>query len=310
MKIVVLFSLLSSSLFAQVVALDHLGQTPGGSAFNLNYDAMERRLFVGCGASIWVYDMSIPDDAEIIAARRFLGLTNEMILVDDILFAAITHDGLWALDAESDTLRTISHFPTTADSAAYDIDVFNDTIYLADGYDVIVLSLDEASGFSEVDRFSEDYCKAMTVARRENLVAAGYWCGFSGKICIYSADDVSEPLACWSNSSIYDLQDIQFADRNDSIIYVCGGSNNLGLTGQFYALQYDGDSLFPVAHYTISGFPGLCSAEIINMDSRNDTLFLATTAGMYGLSTDIPVIDATMLPDDSIEVIGHIRPGL
>ena len=67
------------------------------------------------------------DTLRLVAMRPLHGLVNEMILDGNVLFAAATHDGLWALDARSETLRTLAHYPTPGDSAAYDLKLVNDT---------------------------------------------------------------------------------------------------------------------------------------------------------------------------------------
>jgi len=293
---------------AQPRELRLLGQSPGGSAFNLTYDSISRRLFVGCGTSIWVLDVSDVTHPVRTAMRPFRGMVNEMILDGGVLFAATTHDGLWALDAASPSLDVLAHLPTPGDSAAYDPWLYGDTLYLANGFQALVLTYEPGAGFAEHARFGTP--SVMTVARRGNALATGSWRGLSGTVSVYQAGNLASPVATWSSGTVYNLQDIQFADRRDDILYLCGGTNNLGFSGQFYALRFAADTLYPVGHFTIGGIPGLANAQIINLASCNDTLFLVTTAGLRNAETDLPVIDATPLPNDTMLVIGHIRPGL
>jgi hypothetical protein len=304
----VLFAAIGGPVWGQPVELANLGQTPGGSAFNLTYDSETQRLFVGCGSSIWVYDVSDVTHPVRTAMRPFRGLVTEMVLAGATLFAATTHDGLWALSAESPTLEPFYHFPTPGDSAAYDLYAYGDSLYLANGFQAILLYYHPATGFTEIRRFGTP--RVMTVARRGDMVATGSWTFLTGTVAVYHTADLSNPVATWVSGEALNLQDLQFADRRDDIIYVCGGTNNLAFTGRFFALQLQGDSLPMVGHFTIPGIPGWANAQIINMDSRNDTLFLATTAGLYQNESDVPVLDATGLPDDSLRVIAHIRPGL
>jgi hypothetical protein len=297
-----------SVLSAQPAELSYLGQTPGGSAFNLSYDAEHEHLYVGCGTSLWVYDVADPTAPERVAMRPFRGLINETVVSNDVVFAAATHDGLWALDNASPALDPLAVFPTPGEKAAYDIWRSDDIIYLADGHDAVMISFDVEIGFTEIGRFGSP--NVMTVARRGDLIAVGSRWLLSGTVAVYHAEDVNTPLASWSDPTLFNIEDVRFADLRDDIIYVCGGTNNLGATGQFYALLFDGTTLAPVDHFTIGGIPGFAQAQITNMDSRNDTLFLCTVAGLHGLESDIPVLDATGLPLDSLETIGHIRPGL
>ena len=303
-----LLIVLSPILHSQIIELNKLGQTPGGAGFHVNYDSTSQRLFVGCGTSIWVYDASDTNNIQLVAKRPLLGIVNETALYGDTLFVAATHDGLWALDVTTDTLRPIAHYETKGDSAAYDMERSNDSIFLANGKKIQLLKFNAATGFVKINEFGVP--NAMGLCRKNNLIAVCSRFLLNGIISVYDLNNLASPLASWTNNTIYLVYDVQFADLRDDIIYICGGSNDVGTTGQFYALQLSGNSLTPVGHYTINGVYGLAMAVIINMDSRNDTLFLATTAGLNGVETDVPVLDATGLPNDSLKVIAHIRPGL
>ena len=294
--------------YAQPVELIHLGQTPGGAAYNLTFDDDSERLIVGCGNSIWVYDVSNPVNPERIAMAPFRGLLNESIVRDGVLFAAITHDGVWALDFNSPVLAPFHHFETPGSSAAYDIWLSGDTLFLADSQDAVILTYDSLNGFTEHEQFGMP--DIMTIARRRDIIATGSRGILNGTVSVYHANDLSAPIDSWTDATLFNIEDVRFADNRDDIIYVCGGTNNLGFSGQFYAFYFDGENLEVADHYTIGGIPGLANAQIINMDSRNDTLFLATTAGLNGLESTVPVLDATGLPEEPMELIGHIRPGL
>ncbi len=301
------FSLCSQ---AQVSQLEALGQTPGGAGFHVNYDSSGQRLFVGCGSSIWVCDVSDTSNYHVIAKRPLLGIVNETDLYADILFAAATHDGLYALDANAASLDIIHHYPVYGDSAAYDIWRSNDTIYLSDGKRVKMLRYDELNGFTLLRQFGNP--NAFCAAQRGSYVAVGCRGIPKGSISVYHVNDLENPVATWKSEMIWRHEDIRFADLRDDIIYVCGGPANLLFSKSYFvALQFTGDSLFMVDSISYPGVIGLAQANIINMDSRNDTLFLATTAALNNqLETIVPVLDASGLPDDSLEDIAHIRPGL
>ncbi|MBN2543099.1 T9SS type A sorting domain-containing protein [bacterium] len=305
----IFLTLCLSYVYGQVAELDFLGQTPGGSSYDLLYDEDGEKLIVGCGTSIWVYDMTDPLDAELIALRPFKGLVNEFILDGDILFAAATHDGLWALDYTSPTLDPIAHVTTLGDSAAYDLWKTGDTIYLADHVDIAIYTFD-GSEFTEIYRIPDIFGKSISVARRNDVLAVAWWNVLSGTIELYHTSDLTTPFASWHSGQLANVQNLYFADNRDDILYVCGGTNNFGLSSSFYGLVIEGDSLRQVARYAIGGVPGLANAQITKMESRNDTIFVVTTAGLNGLESDIPVLDATGLPADTFHLIAHIRPGL
>jgi hypothetical protein len=309
-KIHALLFLLFPALTVQCqVTLEKIGQTPGGSGFHVNYDSSSRRLFVGCGGSVRMYDASQVDTLVLIGHHAFHSLVNETCVDGDILYVAANHDGFFALDITRPDMPVLGHYPVEDGRAAFDISMYHDTLYFADRGSVTELTFSSASGFDRVREFGTG--TVMCVERRGNLIAVGSRKFLAGEVAVYDAADVSAPLASWSDPLVAHLEDLQFADRSDSIIYLCGGFSNLATRGEFRALRFTGSSLDSLARYTINGFlPGIASADIINMDSRNDTLYLATMAGLHNLETDVPVLDATGLPDDSLRVIGHIRPGL
>ncbi|PLX31230.1 MAG: hypothetical protein C0600_06185, partial [Ignavibacteria bacterium] len=308
-SIAVLFFLLAGVHAAAQTPLQKIGQTPGGSGFHVNYDSASQRLFVGCGGSVRMYDASRDDTLLLIGHRAFHSLINETYVDEDILYVAANHDGFWALDIRHPEMPVLGHYPTEGNLAAFDIDMYGDTLYFADRGTVTELTFSPARGFQKMREFGSG--TVMCVERRNDLIAVGSRIFLAGQVEVFDAGDVSTPMASWSHNLVAHLEDLQFADGSDSIIYLCGGYSNLATRGEFWALQYDGSTLDSIARYTINGFlPGIASADIINMDSRNDTLYLATMAGLHNLETDVPVLDATGLPDDSLRVIDHIRPGL
>ncbi len=267
------------NIYSQIT-LEKIGQTPGGSGFHVNYDSNTQRLFVGCGGSVRMYDATNEDSLVLIGYRAFHSLVNETYVDGNILYVAANHDGFWALDITQPEMPVLGHYPTGGESAAYDIDFYNDTLYFANGHRAIELTFSLETGFNKIREFG--FGKVMCMERRNNLIAVGSRVFLAGEVAVYSMSDVTSPLASWSNNLVAHLEDLQFADLNDSIIYLCGGFSNLAITGEFWALQFTGSSLDSIARYTLNGFiPGIASCNIMNMDSRNDTLYLATLAGLF-----------------------------
>jgi len=300
----------SSLGYSQVDILERLGQTPGGAGYHVNYDSASQRLFVGCGTSIWIYDTQDTANYHVIARRPLMGMVNETDLYGDILFVAATHDGVWALDASSDTLTPIAHYEMTGDSAAYDLWRTNDTLYIADGKQVRMLKFDSTDSFTRLATFGPD--NSFSVARKGTYVAVGAQGIPHGTVMVYHYDNLEIPLAMWQNNNVWNLQDIQFGDLRDDIIYVCGGAQNLLFTASyFYALHHDSVFLSAVDSFSVPGIFGFAQANINNMDSQNDTLFISTGAGLNNLfQTIVPVYDATGLPDTNMVYLANIRPGL
>ncbi|HOZ30793.1 MAG TPA: T9SS type A sorting domain-containing protein [Bacteroidales bacterium] len=307
----------ANTIFCQVQTLQRIGQTPGGAGYHTNWDSATSRLIVCCGTSIWVYDFSDPENPQIVAKRPLTAIVNETDVYGDILFAAATHDGVYALDFNSPDLDILHQYnmKEMGDSAAYDMWRENDTLYVADNHEVRVLKYYNETGFTLLNKFGgpSAYC----VSRRGNIISVGNKGNLlsDGKIQIFSVNNLNTPIAVWTSTLINFVQDVQFADLNDSIIYVCGGPENVLFTeSNFFALQYDGTNLVAVDTFELTGgVPGIAQLNIMNMDSRNDTLFVVTTAA-YDLNTlplsYMPIIDATALPVDTMKQIGYVIPGL
>jgi hypothetical protein len=301
---------ISASGHAQVRELSRTGQAPGGAGYHVNYDSASHRLFVGCGSSVWVYDTQDTANIHVIARRPLLGLVNETDLYGDVLFVAATHDGVWALDATSDTLSPIAHYEITGDSAAYDMWRTNDTLYVADGKTVRMLKYNSNGSFSYLTSFGP--ANSFCVARKGNYIAVGAQGIPKGTVMIYQYDYLTVPVAMWQSNNAWDMQDIGFGDLRDDIVYVCGGPQNLLFTqSYFFALQHQGSYLTAIDSFSVPGIIGWAQANINNYDSQNDTLFVSTGAGLNNLlQAIVPVYDATGLPDTNMIHLADIHPGL
>lgn len=310
--IFILLTALSINTYAQT-DLHRIGQTPGGSSFHVNYDSITKHLFTGAGTSLWVYDMTDPADPVILAKRPFLGLINETILSDNVLFVAATHDGVYALDVDSDTLSIIDHYAVDGlgDIGAYDICLSGDTLFVADKFKVRRLKYTPGTGFTSID---PDFALfgSFCVAERGDLIAVGKQP--SGTVEIYNKNNLIIPVSSWHNTNIRTVQHLQFSDSDDHVLYVCGGPTNLFSKSWFFALELSGDQLIAVDSFDVSGVVLLAQANIRDMDSRNDTLYIATTcavdSSMGAPLSYIPVIDASGLPADNMNMISYLNPGL
>jgi len=308
---------------AQVQTLSRIGQTPGSAGFHVNWDSLSKRLIVGCGTSVWIYDMSIPQNHPVIARHPFMGLINETDVCGDVLFVAATHDGVYALDYNTPDLDILAHYDMQdmGDSAAYDMWRTNDTLYIADNFQVRMLKYTPGTGFVKLGSFGPQ--NSFCVARRGEYIAVGGQgvlyltpdTAVRGNIYIYNSHNLTTPVATWRSGLVNVVQDIQFADLNDSIIYVCAGPEDvLFYRSNFLALNFSEDTLYPADTFSLSGgVLSFAQLNIMNMDSRNDTLFVVTTAATNASvfpASYMPVIDATGLPADTMHKIGYVIPGL
>jgi hypothetical protein len=310
----IIFMFSAITLNAQVKELNRIGQTPGSAGFHVNYDSLNKKLIVGCGTSIWVYDTHDTSNIRVIAKRPLLGLINETELYGNVLFVAASHDGLYALNYNSDSLDILAHYnmQEMKDTAAYDMWRSNDTLFIADNFKIRMLKYIPGNGFIKLGTFGPNNSNCVT--RRGNIIAVGSQ-GLPGTITIYNITNLSTPLATWSSNSIFSVQDLQFADLRNDIIYVCGGPGDMLFSkSSLFALQLSGSTLTCIDTFTVSGgIPGYAQMNIMNMDSRNDTLYVVTTAA-YDATTlpysYMPIIDATGLPSDTMKKIGFVVPGL
>ena len=309
------FLFLSFLLSAQVKELNRLGQTPGGFGWHVNYDSASKRLFVGCGTSVWIYDASNTTSAQtikVIAKRPLLGTINDLSLSGNILFAAATHDGVYALDATSDSLTVIAHYLMPNDSGAYHMWRTHDTLYVANSQKVNVLKYSLGS-FTPITTFgiTGAYC----VTGKGNYIAVGSQSLSKGTIAVYNKNNLATPFFTWQYNKIWDVQNLQFADRRNDVLYICGGPEDLFFSkSNLFAIQFTGSSVTAIDSFTVSGgILNYAQMDIINLDSRNDTLFVATTAAFN--STTFPycyaaIIDASHFPADTLHQIGFYVPGL
>jgi len=177
--------LFTNVLFAQVQTLSRIGQTPGGAASSVNYDSTSQRLFVGCGTSLYVYNMTNPLQPVILAKRPFLGLINESILKDSIIFIAATHDGVYACNALSDSLDILAHYDVTGtgDIGAYDLCLMGDTLLIADKFRARRIRFIPGTGFVNAGSTFSPWGTS-AIAQKGNFIVTGLKGG--GIINIYN----------------------------------------------------------------------------------------------------------------------------
>ena len=328
LKYLMSLSLISISIYLKAQTPDTLqliGQTPGGAAHHVHWIEEQNKLIVGCGASLWVYDMTNPSSPQTIAKRAFLQPINHTDLYGDTLFAAATNDGLYALDFGSDSLTIIDlYIPTGLFSR--DVSDFvrsNDTLYIPDKYDVKVVRyhmgsfhhiVNHTNAFVIGDAPLNMKLGARCIDFNDNYIAIGKILDpfNQGRLSIYDRQFPYTRLAFWEDSLLNNVERVQFADLKSDIIYVCAGSTTAGLSANFFACHFTGSEVMPVDTVTIYGLPLFSSVSFLNIDSRNDTVYLVTNClvdlGVSHLSM-VPVYDATNLPEQPLDYLGFSHSG-
>jgi hypothetical protein len=338
------FAAISLSVNAQVNTLSRIGQTPGGAAHHVNWIEDQQILIVGCGGSLWVYNVQDPENPEIIAKRAFMQLIEETDVYGNILFATAENDGLYALDFTSDSLTILHTFkPLTFQFSGepqliYDFSRRNDTLFVpvaSDFYKSIrIVTYDEETGFTEhydqniqIGEIFNLHNGARCIAVNDDYIAVGKQKmpleAPKGEIFIFERQFPYNIVGSIEDSLLNNVQKVRFADLRNDILYTCAGSNNAGLTSYFFAYQIDESNIFPVDTFAIGlggiglGLPIVSAVNIKNMDSRNDTLYLATTCWVdtdnYQLGENfsfIPILDASGLPETPMSYDSHLYGGL
>jgi hypothetical protein len=338
--------LISLFLFIQISfsqeALNRIGQTPGGAAHHVNWIEDQQKLIVGCGASLWVYDMSDLENPHVIAKRAFTQLVSKTDLYGDILFVGAENDGIYALDFNCDSLTVKHQYIPIAGilnnqvQNVFDFARSNDTLFipvfnnLNGGVEITKYNLED--GFELLSNIQIGANGSRCIAVNERFIAVGKQKPDLeplqlGQVLVYEREYPYQLIDSHTDTLINKIQKVRFADLNDSIIYVCGGSANAGITSHFLAFHISDNLLhlidtFSSVQYLAGipavGIPGLNAHHFKNMDSRNDTIFLATTAwsDVHNLNLPdepfsfIPVIDASGLPDEPMEYISFSYGGL
>jgi len=311
---VFLIALLVSVAFTQRDTLDLIGRIPGAACFCVEY--AHGRLYAGAGSSMFIYQSDNPADMVLIGSVDFLSLVTNIVVRDDsIVFVGANHDGIYAIDASEPDFPVIARYKMPdREHWVADLEISQpDTLWLSDNR-----SLKKLIFTGDTFLVADEYLSGSIISGagfRDSLVAVCRRGILTGYVDLYNRAGGEFTHVCTFDSSrLWYVVDAEFADNRDDIIYVLGGSPNLGIDGDFYALHYD-DSLYLAAGYKFSGIPGFAQTFIMNMDSKNDTVFLATMAAIFwhgsidSTWSDCPAIDCNFLPD-SMPIIGHFVPGL
>ncbi len=295
-------------------SIDVIGHIPGAAASAVEFK--DGRLYAGAGSSLFIYEAADPSDMTLLGYADFSSLITAIkVREDSMVFVGANHDGLYAVDGSDTDFSIVAQYRMSdRNHWVADIELTSsDTIWLCDNR-----SLKKMFFTGDTFLIAEEYFSGLTVTGadfRDSLAVVTRRGFLQGFVEVYNYNSSGlEHVASFDTSRLSYVVDAQFADNRDDVIYVLGGSPNLGGDGDFYALHLVGDSLYRAVGHKFNGVPGgLAQTFIMGMDSRNDTVYLATMAavawGETPLATTCPVLDGSFLPD-SMPVIANIIPGL
>ena len=306
--------ILISTSYAWLDTLEILGHIPGAASMAVEFSG--GRLYAGAGSSMFIYESEDPADMTLLGWVDFSSLITGIVAREDsMIFVGANHDGLYAVDASRPDFPIVAQFKMpTRNHWVGDIELTSpDTVWLCDNQ-----SLKKLYFTGDTFLVAEEYFTGSRISGadfRDSLAVITRRTYLMGYVELYNrAEGGLTHIATFDSSRLTYVVDAQFADNRDDIIYVLGGSPNLGSDGDFYALHFDGDSLYCAAGHKFSGVPfGLAQTFVMSMDSRNDTVYLATMAaiswGEDPLWTTCPALDGNFLPD-SMPIIANFLPGL
>ena len=293
-------------------SLRFISGTTGAACKDIKY--YDGYLYVATGSTFRVYDASTPPSYDMVFEYRYKSTIMDLVIVDKMLYVAANYDGMskWDLNRPVKPVKLYDIPCGSSGLPMLDVSIAGDTIYLA-RFKKMSAYKDHGESYTAIGDFGsvtgtgrlygadvKDGICAYTVADAFSLQNGVY---------LYRTGDFSlishyVQSFCWPENVIW--------GKNNDILHVLGGTNTVN--GLFYSLNIS-DSLHPQVIFcdTILGVPfGWATADPLNAVNVNDTIYVATTAGMKPggpLDTSyVHVYDATDPAD--IHLINYIPAGL
>ncbi len=270
-------------------------------------------LFTGTGSTFRVYDATTPIPYGMLFEYRYQSAIMDMVIKDHYLYIAANYDGMTKWDIIDPS------YPIQVYTMAYndqhpvvDITLAGDSIYLAQVKKMSVFK-DHGISFTYITEFGD-------ITGTARILGAD----IKDNYCAYVVADVfsdQNGVYLFSiNGFTYLSHHIQtfctpenvIWGQNNNLLHVLGGTNTVN--GSFYTLDVT-DPFEPVEIYsdTVWGFPlGIAIANPLNAVNINDTIYVATTAG---LKPDIVIDTAFIYVYDAtnpsnIHLINYLPAGL
>ncbi|MCX6234261.1 MAG: T9SS type A sorting domain-containing protein [Bacteroidetes bacterium] len=271
-------------------------------------------LYAGTGSTLRVYDATTPVPFEMTFEYRYKSVIMDILVNDDFLYVAANYDGMtkWDLNEPSAPSKVYDILCDDGGLPMLDVSISGDTIFLT-RFKKMSAYIDYGESFSKLGDFG-------FVSGTARL----YGADIKNGICAYSVADV---LSTQNGVYLYRTSDFSFLSRfvqsycwpenviwgkNNDVLHVMGGTNTVN--GYFYSLDISNiSSPQMIFSDTILGMPfGFATANPLNAENINDTIYVATTAGLKPGgpldTTYIHVYDAT--DPANIRFINYLPAGL
>jgi len=310
--LVSLFLLIGTKMPAQD-SLKFISGTTGAGCYAIKiYDY--NYLITGTGSTLRIYDMTTGVPFDTVWEYRYKSNISDLAIKNNYLYVAANFDGLTKWDLTEvynpQMIFEIGAATSFSQTPVLDISISNDTIFLAQfskmsAYKDLGNTCDFITDFGNVTGFGKIYGADV----KNGIVAYTVADLFSQNgVYLYETSNFTQlgfypqPF-CWPENVIW--------GKNNNLLHVLGGTN--GAIGYFYTLEVDTpNSPQLIFSDTINGFPGWAVADAINAENINDTIYVATEAGLQPGgppdTTFIHVYDAT--DTSGIHLIKYLPAGL
>ncbi len=278
-------------------------------------------LITGNGTTLAIYDVrpsqTVPFNQ--IFQYRYRSRINDLQIRDHFLYVAANHDGVskWDISQPENPVLLAEYIPDDTEEAAYDISFFGDTLFVAAGKYVAILS-DSENQLLKIGEFHDFSGSGLICggAVKNDLYAFVLGMGWRNDgVYLYDARTLNQ--ISFFPQTFADPEDVIFG-KTTQLLHVLGGTqsttNPFSPSGYFYSLDIsDPSSPQIVFADTINGITGLAIASAMNGINENDTIYVATQAGLkpgdfFPDQTYVRVYDATH--PDNIQLLSYLPAGL
>ncbi len=279
-------------------SLRFLSGTTGAACYALkNYG---NYLVTGTGATLRIYDKTPGIPYDTIWEYRYRSTINDLVIRNQYLYVAANYDGLtkWDLTnpANPQPVFQLGVASMPGDAPVLDVSLAGDTIYLA-RYSHMSAYRDLGSAYNFIADFGAvtGFGKLWGADVKNGIIAYTVSDPFSQNgVYLYDAATLTQlghypQTFCWPENVIW--------GQDNDLLHVLGGTNSVN--GHFYTLDV-GNPANPQMIFsdTVNGAPfGFAVAGPLNAEIRNDTIYVATNAGLRPGgpldTTFIHVYDAT-----------------
>ena len=278
-------------------------------------------LITGNGTTLAIYDVSPSQTVPFnqIYQYRYRSRINDLQIRDHLLYVAANHDGVskWDISQPENPVLLAEYIPDNTEEVAYDISFFGDSLFIAAGKKVVILN-DSENQFLKIGEFHEFTGNGIICggAVKDDLYAFVLGLGWRNDgVYLYDARTLNQISSF--PQTFADPEDVIFG-KSTQLLHVLGGTqsttNPFSPSGYFYSLDIsDPSSPQIVFADTIKGITGLAIASAMNGINENDTLYVATQAGLkpgdiFPNQTYVHVYDAT--DAENIRLLYYLPAGL